>query len=119
MTRVGLDLVEIDEVAAAIEHHGERYLRRVYTESEMRRCHGRPASLAACFAAKEALFKALDLGQAPLPLTSIELELDAGRRAGLKLHSAAGEITSILGVQALQVSIGRTGRLVAAIVVAS
>lgn len=71
---VGIDLVDIAEIVGSLEQFGSRYLERVYTEQELVAylAYG-PASLAACFAAKEAAVKALAVGNAALPWHSIEL----------------------------------------------
>ena len=57
--RTGVDLIEIERMRQAIERHGERFLNRVFTPGELAHCAGRVESLAARFAAKEALYKAL------------------------------------------------------------
>ncbi len=58
----GIDVIEIGRVQAVLDRHGERFLRRVYTEDEVRHCRGRVPELAARFAAKEAVMKALGTG---------------------------------------------------------
>ncbi len=60
--RTGVDMIEIERVAASIERHGDRFLCRVYTDNEVSVCNGRTQSLAARFAAKEAVAKALGTG---------------------------------------------------------
>lgn len=59
---VGVDLIELDRVARAVARHGERFLRRVYTPEELLRYGDRLPELAARFAAKEAVSKALGVG---------------------------------------------------------
>lgn len=57
---VGLDLVELDRIAAVWRAHPERFLTRHFTPDEVAYCRGRPdplPSLAARFAAKEAFQK--------------------------------------------------------------
>ncbi|GMV86140.1 MAG: holo-[acyl-carrier-protein] synthase [Dehalococcoidia bacterium] len=58
----GIDVVEIDRVADVIARHGDRFLNRVYTPDEIAHCRGRIPELAARFAAKEAVMKALGTG---------------------------------------------------------
>jgi holo-[acyl-carrier protein] synthase len=58
-TQAGIDLVDVDEVRAAIAEHGERYLQRLFTPAERAAAADRPRRLAATLAAKEATFKAL------------------------------------------------------------
>lgn len=64
---IGLDATEIDRIADVLARHGERFLRRIYTDGELAYClrHRDPSpSLAARFAAKEAAMKALGTGAA-------------------------------------------------------
>ena len=58
----GVDLIEIDRVRRLIERYGDRALGRVYTPAELAHCRGRVPELAARFAAKEAVAKALGVG---------------------------------------------------------
>ena len=63
---VGSDLIDIRRIERAIERFGERFLDRIFTETERRRCDRRGvtriASYARRFAAKEAAAKALGTG---------------------------------------------------------
>ena len=61
----GADLCDIRRVADALERHGERFSRRLFTAAEREYCDAR-AARAPCyakrFAAKEACAKALGVG---------------------------------------------------------
>ncbi len=59
---VGVDIVELDRIQRALQRHGERFVTRIYTPEEAARYGDRPAELAARFAAKEAVSKALGVG---------------------------------------------------------
>ncbi len=63
---LGADLCDIRRIEAVLARHGERFLRRVFTEAERGRAARRPAQAAATyakrFAAKEACAKALGTG---------------------------------------------------------
>jgi holo-[acyl-carrier protein] synthase len=59
---VGVDLVEIDRIERAVERYGARFLARIYTPAELARYRQRLPELAARFAAKEAVSKALGVG---------------------------------------------------------
>jgi holo-[acyl-carrier protein] synthase len=59
---VGVDIVELDRIQQVVERYGERFLRRVYTPEEIARYRERVPELAARFAAKEAVSKALGVG---------------------------------------------------------
>lgn len=62
---MGTDLIDIRRVERTLERFGERFLRRVFAQSEQMRCERRPHP-AACYgqryAAKEACSKALGTG---------------------------------------------------------
>ncbi|MDL1897218.1 holo-[acyl-carrier-protein] synthase, partial [Anaerolineae bacterium CFX7] len=62
MLRTGIDLIEVERVALTVARYGERFTRRVYTDGEIAYCQGRVTSLAARFAAKEAVSKLLGVG---------------------------------------------------------
>lgn len=59
----GIDIIEVDRVRKNIEKYGEKFLNKVYTESEIEYCERkkiqRYESYAGRFAAKEAVFKAI------------------------------------------------------------
>jgi holo-[acyl-carrier protein] synthase len=94
----GSDLVDIRRIEKSLERHGERFIRRVYTEVERARAErrgGRAASYAKRFAAKEACSKALgtgisegvffrDMGVVNLPGGRPTLQLTGGAAARLE-----------------------------------
>lgn len=57
----GVDMVSIARIVKAVERSGQRFLDRIFTDSELSR-RDDPAFLATRFAAKEAFFKALGTG---------------------------------------------------------
>jgi holo-[acyl-carrier protein] synthase len=62
---IGSDIVDIRRIEQVLERHGERFVRRVFTETERARAQGRAnpaATYAKRFAAKEACAKALGTG---------------------------------------------------------
>jgi holo-[acyl-carrier protein] synthase len=62
MITTGVDIVHIPRVVTALERHGTRFIERVFTAREVAASHGYPHELAARFAAKEAVAKALGVG---------------------------------------------------------
>jgi len=62
----GTDLIRISRIATAVSRHGSRFLKRIYHDTELADCGWpddlRIQSLAARFAAKEAVAKALGTG---------------------------------------------------------
>ena len=64
---IGTDLCNIDRVAGVLDRHGDRFRKRVFTDTALARASGRahePATLAKRWAAKEACSKALGTGLA-------------------------------------------------------
>lgn len=62
---IGIDVVEVDRIADALERHGDAFRDRIFTERERAYCSSqkRPAlHYAARFAAKEAVAKAFGTG---------------------------------------------------------
>ena len=62
---IGHDLIEIDRIEKVHKEHGDRFLERIFTTEEIKYCltHRDPyPSLAARFAAKEAVSKAIGTG---------------------------------------------------------
>jgi holo-[acyl-carrier protein] synthase len=116
--RVGIDLVDADEVRASLGAHGRRYLERIYTETERRDCGSDPARLAARFAAKEAMIKALALADDPVPWRDIGVVQDSRGRPSLKLTGEAAMVGARLGLRHVAVSLTHEGPLAAAIVFA-
>lgn len=109
---VGIDLVEIGRIRSAIERHGERFLRRVFTEEEQRYCFDKkdPApSLAARFAAKEAVSKAFTTGiGAELNWTSIEVVRGSREEPAIMLDSKGQALLEQVGGQGVLISLTHT-----------
>ena len=90
--RVGCDVVAIEDVQDSLAAFGDRYLRKVFTASEINDCqgHNRVHRLAARFAAKEAVIKAFAEPDMPFPLREIEVTMD-GPLPLLRLSGAVAE----------------------------
>ncbi len=62
---IGNDIIEIERIRDCFDAHGERFLKRIFTQKEQEYClkHQDPVPhLAARFSAKEAVVKALGVG---------------------------------------------------------
>ncbi|MGE5602859.1 MAG: holo-ACP synthase [Nitrososphaerales archaeon] len=114
----GTDLVEIQRIAAAIDRHGERFLRRVFTPDELAACEGRATSLAARWAAKEAVAKALGTGIGPVAFREIEVVQDDCNCPSLRLHGAAVTLAAERGLTQWAISLAHDGGLAMAFVIA-
>jgi len=117
---VGLDVVEVARVHRAARRWGERLLRRLFTEAELARARGAHAQarLAARFAAKEAVMKALGVGWQAVRWREIEIRTDPTGRPTVVLSGEARALAERLGVGEVLVSLSHTDHLAAAQAVA-
>ncbi len=120
MLRTGVDLIEIERVRAAVGQHGERFLQRVYTAAEIECCRGRIESLAARFAAKEAVAKTLGTGlwRNGVTWTDIEVLKEESGAPSLRLHGAAAARAAELGLDTWAISLSHDRTQAIAFVVA-
>lgn len=115
MLDAGIDIVEIERVAAAAARFGDRFLRRVFSDDEVLDCAGRPASLAARFAAKEAAIKAL--GDRLIALRDVEVTQGGDGKPALRLHGRAAKVAAARGVGRVAVSLSHARHHAVAVVV--
>lgn len=114
----GVDLVDVPRIRGAVDRWGLRFLDRIWTERELRICRGRYPELAARFAAKEAVSKALGTGIAGLVWREIEIVQDGRGKPLVFLHGAARQRAEALGLATWSVSLTHTRELACAFVVA-
>jgi len=102
---VGIDMIAIPRVQGVLDRHDERFLRRVYTPEEVAFCRGRVSELAARFAAKEAVMKALGTGARGVGWREIEVLPDRRGKPLVYLYGRARERADRIGLRALDVSL--------------
>jgi len=122
--RVGIDIASVTDIAESLAQFGERFTVRFFTAQECADAmavHGPAAQaerLAARFATKEAVIKALDLPEAGIGWRDIELTRGPGGRPALALHGRVAELAERQGVRDWAVSISHDGPQACAVVVA-
>ena len=108
----GIDIAEVPRIGESIERFGERFLRRVFTEEEIRYCDSkanRVERYAARFAAKEAAMKALGTGwNRGVRWRDVEVFRQPGSRPTIKFHVRAAEFAHKLGAKNTALSISHT-----------
>ncbi len=116
---LGIDLIEVARVARTAEKHGDRFLRRIYHPTELDSNRGdRMQYLAARFAVKEALFKALGTGWARgIRWVDVEVQNLASGQPILLLHGEAAERARRMGAERAHVTITHTAGYAAAVVI--
>lgn len=117
--KTGIDIIEIHRIQAALDRHGERFLKRIFTELEVFECRGRADALAVRFAAKEAASKALGTGIGPISWRDIETLHKWSGEPYLVLHGAAEQIARKTGLTDWAVSLSHSHDNAVAVVVAS
>lgn len=119
---VGVDAIEIHRVRAALERT-PTLLARLFTERERASCITtcgdlRYGGLAARFAAKEAVAKALGTGVKGFGFRDIEVLHDAAGRPVVELRGGAAEAASRTNVTTVHVSLSHSTDLAVANAVA-
>ena len=118
---LGVDIVEIKRLREILARQQDRFIQRVFTESEQEYCrsHRDPVPhYAARFAAKESLFKALGTGWAKgVSWRDAEVVREAMRAPILVLHGQAEKLSESLGVDAVHLSLTHSNESAVAVVI--
>ncbi|HLZ21707.1 MAG TPA: holo-ACP synthase [Ktedonobacterales bacterium] len=114
---IGVDLMERERLIRTYQRFGDRFLRKVFTDTELDQAGGRIERLAGRFAAKEACAKALGTGIGQVAWKEIEIVRLPGGKPSLQLHGRASELAASLGLTAFDVSISDTHGHALAVVV--
>ena len=104
-TELGIDIVKVERIRAAIERFGERFSNRVLTPSERRYVRSRPETFAGRWAAKEAVSKVLGLGVRGIGWKDIEVERLPTGQPAIRLHGRAAQRAEQLGMGRIALSI--------------
>jgi holo-[acyl-carrier protein] synthase len=119
----GVDIVEVGRIAEMVEQHGERFLTRCFTAGELAYCGAgkrRDEHLAARFAAKEAVLKALGTGwRSGIAWTDVEVQKLPSGAPALVLHGRAAELAQERGIGTWALSLSHTAAYAVASVIGS
>lgn len=108
MQYIGIDIIEIARIKKAVARWGEGFLHRVYTEPELKLSYQKPSSLAAHFAGKEAVMKALGTGTKGIGWREIEILSDPRGKPLVHLYGKAQNRAHGLGLNHLAVSLSHS-----------
>ncbi len=114
---IGVDLMERQRLIETYRRFGERFLQRVFTETELAQAGGNVERLVGRFAAKEACSKALGTGMVTVAWREIEIVRLRGGKPALRLHGRAAARAAALGLTSFDVSISDTHDHAMAVVV--
>ena len=120
---VGVDMIEMGRFKKVYDEFGDSLLARIFTPLEVLYCRGRAPELAARFAAKEAVSKALGVGMRMMARDGIEwkdVEVIGDRRGKpmVRLYGRAAARAEELGLVEWAISLSHTRDNAIAMVVA-
>src|SRR5689334_16651161 len=104
-TELGIDIVKVERIRAALERFGDRFSNRVLTPAERRYVRARPETFAGRWAAKEAVSKVLGLGVRGIGWKDIEVERLPTGQPAVRLHGRAAARAEQLGMERIALSI--------------
>ena len=104
-TELGIDIINVARIRAALERFGARFSARVLTPAEQRYVRDRPETLAGRWAAKEAVSKVLGLGVRGIGWREIEIERLPTGQPAVRLHGRAERRAEQLQMERIAVSI--------------
>ena len=118
----GVDLVEVSRIRDMLDRHADRFLERVFTKDEAAYAadhQRRPEHLAARFAAKEAVLKALGTGwRTGIAWTDVEVVATAAAPE-VRLHNEAARVAASRGITRWSLSISHAAGLAMASAIAT
>ena len=108
MQNIGVDIIEIARIQGALSDWGERFLNRVYTESELQLCGHDSSALAVRFASKEAVMKLLGTGVRGISWKEIETLAHPSGKPLVNLYGKAQTKAEELGIKEIAVSLSHS-----------
>ena len=113
----GVDIVEISRVERMVKRWGSRFLDRVYTKRERDYCENKYNSLAARFAAKEAVMKALRTGRVGIGWKDVEVVIVKNGAPSVEFHGRAETLGEQLAIRQISLSLSHSEQYAVAFVV--
>ena len=104
-TSIGVDIIEISRIKRAVSRWNDAFLKRVYSQAELDYCRSMYPSLAARFAAKEAVIKTLGRGGSGFSWLEIEILPGPNDAPYVKLSGRARRKAEELGLKDLSISL--------------
>lgn len=119
---IGVDVVEVGRIRALHEKQGDHFLETCFTPDEAayaQRKARAEESLAARFAAKEAVMKALGSGWAEgVSFRGIEVTVAESGAPSIRLHGGAADYAKARGIGTIHLSLSHTSELAIAYAIA-
>ena len=104
-TELGIDIIKVERIRAALARFGDRFSHRVLTDLERKYVRNRPETFAGRWAAKEAVSKVLGLGVRGIGWRDIEVQRLPTGQPSVRLHGRAAQRAEQLGMGRIALSI--------------
>jgi holo-[acyl-carrier protein] synthase len=114
-TELGIDIISVERIRNALARHGDRFPKRILTDTENAYVRNRPETLAGRWAAKEAVSKVLGLGVRGVGWREIEIVRLPTGQPTVRLHDRAKRRAEQLGMGRIAVSISHERDIAVAI----
>jgi len=114
-TAIGVDIIEIGRIERVISEWQDSFLNRIYTPAELE-SHYNVSSLAARFAAKEAVMKALGTGTRGVNWREIEILTNVDGTPVIRLHGRAYQRSREVGIAGFSVTLSHSRQYAVAFV---
>ena len=108
MINVGIDIIEIKRIQNVKSRYPSRFLKKIFTENEIIYCRNRSPQLAARFAAKEAMMKALGTGIRGVGWKDVEVIRYRGQAPQIKLSGRGKKVGERIGLKNTSLSISHS-----------
>jgi holo-[acyl-carrier protein] synthase len=116
MQYIGVDIIEIDRIEQLIRRWGDTFLQRVFTPAELK-LFNKTSSLAARFAAKEAVLKALGACDKGISWQEIEILADLNGKPLVNLMGKAKLKADESSISKINISLSHSKEYAVAFVV--
>jgi holo-[acyl-carrier protein] synthase len=113
---VGVDIIEIGRIERVLLKWQDSFLKRIYTRAELE-SHYNVSSLAARFAAKEAVMKALGTGNRGVNWREIEILTNVDGTPVVRLHGQACQKSKEVGIAGFSVTLSHSRQYAVAFVI--
>ena len=115
-TAIGVDIIEIGRINRAVSRWQDSFLKRIYTPAELEG-HRSVSGLAARFAAKEAVMKALGTGIRGVGWRDIEILTNGDGAPAVKLYGRALQRSTEIGIERFDISLSHSRKYAIAFVI--
>ncbi|MBW6464062.1 MAG: holo-ACP synthase [Dethiobacteria bacterium] len=119
--QIGVDLVSVTRIEQILKKYPDRFTTRILSDPEKDvfiAKGARTETLAAAFAAKEAVLKAIGCGIGPAALNEVEVLSATGRQPSVLLHGTAARIAGKKNITGISISMTHEPPFACAVAVA-